>query len=79
MTKPLRQTMPTVAAFIDDLREAFGAQIINDSIRAGINGQPAFWARENGHEIGTRPTDPAHSVTGAALFAHRTKKEPHNG
>ena len=54
MSKPLRQTMPTIAAFIDDLRAAFGAECINQSIKAGIDGQPTFWARENGIEIGTR-------------------------
>lgn len=54
MTKPLRQSMPTVAAWIDNLREAFGASEIEPAIRAGIDGQPTFYARENGIEIGTR-------------------------
>lgn len=54
MTKPLRLAMPTVAAWIDDLRAAFGDDQINPQIKAGIAGQPTFWARENGHEIGTR-------------------------
>lgn len=51
--KPLRQAMPGVAAFIDQLRDAFGADQINPVIKAGIDGQPVFHARENGHEIGT--------------------------
>ena len=54
MTKPLRQAMPTTAAFIDAMREAFGAAAINCQIKAGIDGQPTFWAKENGQEIGTR-------------------------
>lgn len=54
MTKPLRLAMPTVAAWIDDLRAAFGDDQINLQIKACIAGQPTFWARENGHEIGTR-------------------------
>jgi hypothetical protein len=53
MSKNLRAEMPTVAAWIDELREAFGVDQINQSIKAGINGQPTFYASENGHEIGT--------------------------
>jgi len=56
--KSLRDQMPLVTAFIDECREVFGEQSINQSIRAGIDGQPTFWARENGIEIGTLP---AHS------------------
>lgn len=54
MTKPLRLAMPTVAAWIDDLRAAFGDNQINPQIKAGIDGQPTFWATESGHQIGTR-------------------------
>lgn len=52
--KPLRAAMPTVTGWIDGLREAFGADQIDPSIRAGIDGQPTFWARENGCEVGTQ-------------------------
>lgn len=45
--------MPTVAGWIDDLRDAFGASVVNEAIRAGMAGHPAFYARENGHEVGT--------------------------
>ena len=54
MSKPLRQTMPTIAGWIDELRDAFGAEAINPAIRAGIDGQPTFYASENGQEVGTR-------------------------
>lgn len=56
MSKPgnLRETMPTVAGWVDDMRTAFGAEAINGAIRAGLQGQPTFWASENGVEIGTR-------------------------
>jgi hypothetical protein len=50
----LRAQMPIAAAFIDAMREAFGAEGINAQIRAGIRGEPGFYARENGLEIGTR-------------------------
>lgn len=56
MSKPLRQTMPTVAAWIDELRDAFGPDVINAAIKAGMDGQPTFYARENGIEVGTRIT-----------------------
>lgn len=46
--------MPCVTAFVDDLRAAFGAPMINGAIRSGMNGRPHFWASENGHELGTR-------------------------
>lgn len=54
VAKLLRQTMPTVAAFVDDLRDAFGAETINAAIKAGMDGQPTFWASEGGQEVGTR-------------------------
>lgn len=50
----LRAAMPVTAAFIDDLRAAFGAAAINAEIRKGMAGLPGhFHARENGHEAGT--------------------------
>lgn len=49
----LRDEMPLVTAFIDDLRSAFGAGEIDGAIRAGLKGRPFFWAREGEHELGT--------------------------
>jgi len=54
MTKPLRAEMPETAAWIDALRGAFGAPTIDAAIKAGMDGQPTFYARENSREIGTR-------------------------
>lgn len=52
----MREVMPECAAFIDNLRELFGADQIDPSIRAGMAGVPGkFWAREDGNEIGTPP------------------------
>lgn len=66
--KPLRVTMPATAAFIDDLRAAFGAEMINTAIRAGLDGQPTFWASENGQQVGTRcQHDPANAVSLAEI------------
>ena len=49
----LRDEMPLVTEFIDDLRSAFGAGEIDGAIRAGLKGRPFFWAHEGGHELGT--------------------------
>lgn len=50
----MREAMPTVAAFVDEMRKAFGADQVDPSIRAGLRGEPdKFWAREAGHELGT--------------------------
>lgn len=53
-----RQSMPTVAAWIDDLREAFGKTEIDAVIRVGLRPdcepRRRFFASENGQEIGNR-------------------------
>ena len=54
MSREMRDRMPKVAAFVDDLREAFGTEYINGAFRLGLKGRPVFWAREDGHELGTR-------------------------
>lgn len=60
--KNLRQDMPLVTEFVDAMREAFGAEPGNAAIRAGLDGQPTFWARENGHEIGTKSPTPGYPL-----------------
>ena len=54
MFKPLRETMPETAAWVDMLREVFGSEAIHDAIRRGVAGEPTFFASECGQEIGTR-------------------------
>ncbi len=76
MSKPLRLAMPHTAGFIDALREAFGAPQIDQAIRAGIDGQPTFWACENGREIGTRATPPGASYTADQCLAATLPKQP---
>jgi len=53
MSKPLRETMPETAAFIDACREAFGAEEVNAQIKLGMQGARTFHASENGIEVGT--------------------------
>ena len=71
--KPMRQAMPTVAGWIDGLRAAFGAEMIDAAIRAGIDGQPTFYAAENGIEIGTRSQHGSAEAAGTARKAQNTK------
>lgn len=47
----LRQRMPIVDSFIDDLRLHFGREGIDRSIACGLK-DGSFHARENGHEVG---------------------------
>ena len=54
MSKPLRQATPWVTSIIDDFRDNWPESGIVESVKAGIDGQPTFWAKENGQEIGTR-------------------------
>ena len=65
--KPLRQTMPTVAAWVDELREAFGADAINPAIRNGVAGGAQFYAEEGGQTIGLDAPPAGHAVSAAAM------------
>ena len=49
----MREQMPVVAAWIDEMRTAFGAAHIDEVIKAGMRGQAVFYASENGHAVGT--------------------------
>lgn len=49
----MRERMPVVTAFVDQLREVFGREYIDNIIKAGMRGQPVFHATENGHTVGT--------------------------
>jgi hypothetical protein len=52
----MRDKMPTVAAFIDELRAALGVDVVDEAIRRGLrNG--TFYAREAGFEVGAPVVD----------------------
>ena len=53
----MREQMPVVTAWIDEMRSAFGTEHIDGVIKAGMRGQPVFFASENGHTVGT-PSPP---------------------
>lgn len=49
----MRAQMPLAAAFVDAMREAFGAAGIDAAIAAGMRGEPGFYALENDIQLGT--------------------------
>ena len=59
----MREQMPQCSAWIDNLREAFGAELIDGQIKAGMKGEAVFFASENGIELGTRDDRPAAAVS----------------
>lgn len=44
----MRTQMPQVAAWVDELRQVFGREVIDGQIRNGMAGRCVFWARETG-------------------------------
>ena len=58
--------MPTVTAWIDELREAFGKVDIDAAIRAGMKADcpedATFYATENGHTVGQPAVYPPGAV-----------------
>ena len=56
MSKSFREKIPEVAVFIDAMRNAFGADLIDGQMRKGMRGEPTFYAYGNGYEVGTRDT-----------------------
>lgn len=75
----LRDVMPQTAALIDGFRSAFGKEYIDKIIRAGMRGEPVFWASENGHTIGTPtpPGAPPIDPNDPAVIAAETNRERH--
>lgn len=51
--KPVGHPMPETAAFVAEMKLAFGEQEINEAIRRGKAGEPTFYASENGRSVGT--------------------------
>lgn len=55
----MRDKMPETAKFLDELREVFGAERLNETIRRQVHGGEdlGFWASEAGHTVGKRKND----------------------
>ena len=61
----MREAMPVVSAWIDDLRLAFGKEGVTLWVRQGLQ-DGTFYATEGGHEIGRKP-EPANAVSAAEM------------
>lgn len=57
----MREQMPVVTAWIDEMRKAFGVAHIDGVIKAGMQGAPVFFCSENGNTVGT-PSPPGWRV-----------------
>ncbi len=66
----MREEMPTVAAWIDDLRLAFGAEAVTAWIRQG-RADGTFHARENGHEVGAPIPAPENAISARDMVIAR--------
>lgn len=66
--------MPQTAAWIDELRAAFGADQINPSINAGMKGGSAFYASENGHVLGKQDARQGVSLADMVLTPTQTQE-----
>ena len=66
--------MPAVAAWVDELREAFGADGINAAIRNGVAGGSQFYAEEAGQVIGSAGLPGRHIVSLADMVLARPEK-----
>lgn len=51
--KTVSNPMPEIAAFVADMKAAFGEEEIDEAIRRGRAGEPTFYACENGRAVGT--------------------------
>lgn len=55
MTRPkhARDAMPKITTWLDDLRSAFGRELVDAQIRAATTeGLPTFYASEGGRRVG---------------------------
>ena len=76
--KTARAAMPLVTAWIDDLRGAFGTDLIDGLIRkATVEGLPTFYASEGGRQVGVPlPALRGVEVGAADMVINPPKKEP---
>lgn len=72
--KAARAAMPLVTAWIDDLRGAFGREVIDGLIRkATVEGLPTFYASEGGRTVGV----PLPALRGVEVGAADMVIKPH--
>ena len=76
--KAARAAMPLVTAWIDDLRGAFGTDVIDGLIRkATVEGLPTFYASEAGRTVGVPlPALRGVEISAADMVINPPEKEP---
>jgi hypothetical protein len=76
--KNARTAMPLVTAWVNDLREAFGRDLIDDLIaKATTEGLPTFYASENGYTVGVPlPALRGVEISAADMVINPPEKEP---
>lgn len=76
--KAARAAMPLVTAWIDDLRGAFGTDLIDGLIRkATVEGLPTFYASEGGRTVGVPlPALRGVEISAANMVINPPEKEP---
>jgi hypothetical protein len=52
-----KHPMPEIAAFVTELRRAFGDATIDEAVARGKAGEQTFFACENGRTVGTKATE----------------------
>jgi hypothetical protein len=60
--------MPEIAAFVGQLRAAFG-DCLDEAVTRGKSSEPTFYARENGRTVGTPPADHHNAWKASRTFA----------
>ena len=76
--KNARTAMPLVTAWVNDLRGAFGTDLIDGLIaKATTEGLPTFYASENGYTVGVPlPALGGTEISAADMVINPLEKEP---
>lgn len=76
--KNARTAMPLVTAWVNDLRGAFGTDLIDGLIaKATTEGLPTFYASENGYTVGVPlPALGGTEISAADMVINPPEKEP---
>lgn len=67
----LAESMPVISAWVADMRKAFGDAQMDDVIVRGRQGEPVFFASENGHSFGTKIPSASNAWNGEGLSERR--------
>jgi len=72
----MREKMPLTAMFVDEMRAAFGTEMVNRQIKRGLAGQETFFAEEAGHRVGTETPESKNYVLVSEMAFRAPQPEP---